>query len=122
MTRAVRGAIQVEENSRQAIESASVRLLGEIVRINAIDEHGIVSILFSITEDLSAGNPATGLRLVGFAATPLLCAQEPRIEGALPRTIRVLVTFESAGMREAVAVYLDGAESLRPDLPHGPGS
>ena len=119
MTRAVRGAIQVGENSQKAIETSAVRLVSEVLRANAIEEREIVSIIFSLTEDLTSANPATAIRRRGFAATPLFCAQEPRIEGGMPRVIRVLVTFESAERQEIIAVYLDGAEALRTDLTHG---
>ena len=70
MTKAVRGAIQVREDSRQAIGDAVVRLVTEILRANAIAENHIVSIIFSLTQDLTALNPATGLRQVGFADPP----------------------------------------------------
>jgi chorismate mutase len=116
MTRAVRGAIQLADISAAGIEQAGVRLVGEVLRANGIAENHIVSILFSMTEDLTAANPATGLRRVGYTSTPLFCTQEARIDGALPRVIRVLVTFESLERRSAVPVYLDGAEALRPDL------
>jgi chorismate mutase len=119
MTKAVRGAIQVGENSRHAIESSAVRLVEEVLRANDIAEERIVSIIFSLTEDLTAANPATGLRREGFAGTPLFCTQEPRIEGGMPRVIRVLVTFESQERRETVAVYLEGAAALRTDLGQG---
>jgi chorismate mutase len=116
MTRAVRGAIQVTENHAPTIEQASVRLVTEILLANGIAENQIVSIMFSLTEDLTAANPATGLRRTGFASTPLFCAQEARIDGALPRVIRALVTFDSLERRPSVPIYLDGAEALRPDL------
>jgi len=119
MTRAVRGAIQVGENSRPSIEEASVRLIGEILQRNSIAQDLIVSVIFSLTDDLSAANPATALRHVGFAATPLFCVQEARVDGAMLRVIRALVTYETQDARAAVPVYLDGAESLRADLPHG---
>jgi chorismate mutase len=116
MTRAVRGAIQLAENSAAAIERAGARLVTEILQANGIAENHLVSIVFSMTEDLTAANPATGLRRTGFASTPLFCTQEARIDGALPRVIRALVTFDSLERRAAVPVYLDGAEALRPDL------
>jgi chorismate mutase len=119
MTRAVRGAIQVEENSRLAIEDGTVRLVSEVLRANTIEEQQIVSIIFSVTEDLRAANPATSIRSKGFAHTPLFCAQEPRVDGGMARVIRVLVTFESPDGRETVPVYLDGAEAHRADLRHG---
>jgi len=119
VTRAVRGAIQVAEDSRRAIEDSTVKLVGEVLRANAIAEEQIISIIFSVTEDLRAASPATSVRTIGFAATPLFCAQEPRVEGSMERVIRVLVTFESPDRREPVPVYLDGAEALRTDLRHG---
>jgi chorismate mutase len=120
MTRAVRGAIQVSGNSVSSIEQAGARLVAEILDANGIAENQIVSILFSLTEDLTAANPAAGLRKTGFAATPLFCTQEARIDGALPRVIRVLVTWDSPERRTPVPVYLDGAEALRPDLDLSP--
>ena len=119
MTRAVRGAIQVADNSAPRIEQAAARLVTEILRANRIAENHIVSIMFSLTEDLTAANPATGLRRTGHAATPLFCTQEARIDGALPRVIRALVTFDSLERRPSVPIYLDGAEALRPDLGEG---
>jgi chorismate mutase len=119
MTRAVRGAIQVAENTATSIEQAGSRLVKEILKLNGIAENHIVSIVLSMTEDLTAANPATGLRQTGFAATPLFCVQEARIVGALPRVIRALVTWESPGRRAPVPVYLDGADVLRPDLARG---
>ena len=119
MTRAVRGAIQVEENAAHAISAATTRLVGEILRLNAIEEDRIVSVLFSLTEDLSAINPAAALRETGFSRTPLFCTQEARIDGAMPRVIRVLLTFEQVAQGETVPVYLDGAQALRADLSYG---
>jgi chorismate mutase len=121
VTRAVRGAIQVREDTRQAIGDAAVRLVTEMLRVNAVAENHIVSIIFSLTQDLTALNPATGLRRVGFAATPLFCTQEAAVTGSMPRVIRALLTWDSLERRDAVPVYLDGAESLRSDLPRGNG-
>ena len=121
MTRAVRGAIQVREDTAPAIAEATVRLVREILRANAIAENHIVSIIFSLTRDLTALNPATGLRRVGFASTPLFCAQEAHVVGGMPRVIRALLTWDSLERRETVPVYLDGAEALRADLTRGEG-
>jgi chorismate mutase len=119
MTKAVRGAIQVAKNDQHSIYAASQRLVAETLHVNMIRREDIVSIMFSLTLDLDAGNPATGLREKGFEETPLLCAQEARVEGGLPRIVRALITFESEPARKVKAVYLDGAEALRPDLTMG---
>jgi len=126
MIRAARGAIQVASDTREAIHAAGARLVRELLEANGLAESDLVSLVFSLTDDLGAGNPATGLRREGYADVPLFCVQEARVEGSMPRVIRLLATFETpaswtaAGRTRADAVYLDGARSLRPDLANGP--
>jgi len=116
MTKAVRGAIQVRENQQRVIYEASLRLVREMIKANALSAGDIISIIFSLTNDLDAGNPATGLREGGFVETPLFCVQEASIEGGMAGVIRALLTFEAREGQKTVAVYLDGAEALRPDI------
>jgi chorismate mutase len=114
--RSVRGASGVDRNSGEEIHSKAKQLVQEIVTRNQIVESEIISVLFSLTKDLTKGNPATGIRSSGFADTPLFCVQEADIDGALPRIIRVLVTYSTADDRLPVPVYLGRAANLRPDL------
>jgi chorismate mutase len=114
--RAVRGAVGIERNDRQEIHSGAERLVREILSRNKIEEGQIISILFSMTKDLTKGNPATGLRSYGFADTPLFCVQEADIDGAEPRILRVLVTYSAEVAGAPVPVYLGRAVELRPDL------
>jgi chorismate mutase len=116
MIRAVRGAVGIERNDAELIHSESSRLVREILKRNRIEEGRIVSVLFSVTKDLTKANPATGVRAQGFTATPLFCVQEADIEGAEPGIVRVLVTYEADGDAPAVPVYLGRAAELRPDL------
>jgi chorismate mutase len=87
---------------------------------NNLTPDDIVSIQFTVTEDLTALNPATALRRssVGSLASKcaLFCSQEPRYEGSLPGVVRVLVTAYMNEDARPVSAYLDGAEKLRPDL------
>ena len=117
--RAVRGAIQVPENSVAAIRAASVRLTSELLARNALAPGRIVSLVFSLTRDLSRANPAEAARSLGLAEVPLFCLQEAEVAGSLPRVIRALLTYETDGGGQPVPVYLDGAEVLRPDLYSG---
>jgi chorismate mutase len=90
----------------------------EILKQNAIQENDIVSVLFSVTNDLTVLNPATALRKAGLAqSVPLFACAEPFIESYLPSVIRVLVTYY--GNINPIHVYLNGAEVLRPDLNAG---
>jgi len=112
----VRGAIQVAENSAAAIRAAALRLTSELLARNALAPERIVSLVFSLTRDLTRANPAEAARSVGLPGVPLFCLQEAEVEGARPRMIRALLTYADEGGAQPVPVYLDGAESLRPDL------
>jgi chorismate mutase len=116
MIRAVRGAVGIGQNDAREIQSGAHRLVQEILSRNEIEEEQIVSILFSLTKDLTKGNPATGLRSYGFANTPLFCVQEADVEGSEPRILRALVTYSACGDDAPVPVYLGRAAALRPDL------
>ena len=74
--------------------------------------------IFSMTEDLTAAFPSTGVRsLPGFDMVPLFDARQCAIEGSLPRCIRVLLLIETdQGQQELCHVYQAGAAALRPDL------
>ena len=113
---AVRGAIRVGANEKSAIHEAAVRLAGEVVARNGIEIDRIVSILCSLTEDLTVANPATALRLDRFGDVPLFCVQEATVEGQMASLVRMLFTYDSAREERPQPVYLNGAERLRPDL------
>jgi chorismate mutase len=116
MIRAVRGAVGIDRNEAGEIHSGAHRLVREILSRNRIEEGRIVSVLFSVTKDLTKANPATGLRSDGFADTPLFCVQEADIEGAEPGIVRVLITYSAERGDAPVPVYLGRAAELRPDL------
>jgi chorismate mutase len=116
-TRAARGAIRVEADERETLLSATRRLLSELLERNAIATEDLVSILFTVTDDLRSVFPAEAARRMGLGKVPLLCAREIDVSGAMPSVVRVLLHFHSdAGLDDVVHVYLDGAESLRDDL------
>ena len=114
--RAVRGAIGVSENSGEAIRVAAARLTSALLARNAITSERIVSLVFSLTRDLTRANPAQAVRSLGLAGVPLFCLQEAEIESAMPRVIRALLTYSGGRRAQPIPVYLDGAEALRPDL------
>ena len=118
MVRGVRGAITVEENKKEAIEQAARTLVTKILSLNGFKNDMVSAIIFSVTKDLTASFPATGLRqLKGFRLVPLFDAVEPDIEGSLPMCIRVLILVDTDKPREEIChVYLGEAQKLRPDL------
>ena len=115
--RAIRGAIQVESNTVEAIYAGVKELLSEILVANALIPDQVISVILTSTVDLTADFPAAAAREIGFGAVPLLCAAEINVPGALPRVIRVLLHCESEKKSlEITHIYLKGAVALRRDL------
>lgn len=115
--RAIRGAIQVRDNSAQALNNAVPRLLQTIFEENGISFENAISILFTATPDLNADFPAAAARTLPIGDIPLICASEIDVPGALSRVVRVLIHVETTLSKQAIKhVYLDGAEVLRKDL------
>ena len=115
--RAIRGAIQVEENSTLAIATGTKELLVEIIKANSLEVSQVISVILTATPDLNAAFPAAAAREVGFESTPLLCAVEIDVPGALNRVIRAMVTVETdLSMKEISHIYLAGAKALRRDI------
>jgi len=114
---ALRGATQVDADQPELIHLAVSELLSELMAANDLAVEDFISVLFTATPDLTSDFPAVGARSIGFGATPLICASEINVPGALPRVIRVLAHVESDQPRaEAKHIYLKGAVALRKDL------
>lgn len=115
--RAIRGAVQVEGNTAEAIAAGTKELLAEILRANDLSVDAVISVLLTATPDLTATFPAAAAREVGFESTPLLCAVEIDVPGALPRVVRAMVTVESERSSQEIShIYLGGAKALRRDI------
>jgi len=112
--RAIRGAIQVDSNTPDAIESGVKELLPAILEANHLKPEGVISVILTCTPDLTAAFPAAFAREIGFGAVPLICAVEMDVPGALGLVIRVMLHAELEA--PASHIYLRGATSLRKDL------
>jgi chorismate mutase len=116
--RAVRGAIQVDVNDRDAILEGTTELVTEVLHRNRLDPDDLISIVFTATPDLNAEFPAYAARLLGLTDVPLLCTTEIAVPGSMPRVLRLLAHVETSLTRADVRhVYLRGASALRTDLP-----
>jgi chorismate mutase len=114
--RGVRGAISVENNTKEEIVAATKKLLNELINANYINKREIASIFFTVTADLNAEFPAVAARELGYTFTPLMCSVEIPVSGALPKIIRVLIHFNTDIFQENVKpLYLGEAKNLRPD-------
>ncbi|MDQ3935460.1 MAG: chorismate mutase [Actinomycetota bacterium] len=114
--RALRGAITVAENERDAILDGTEELVHAVMERNALSADDMVSCIFTCTPDLDAAFPAEAARRLGLSAVPLLCATEIGVGGALPRVIRLLVHCYADESSRPEHVYLREAVGLRRDL------
>lgn len=118
MTRGVRGAITTNEDSREAILSATQELLGRMLEANQItDFSSIGAMFFTLTDDLSAAFPAEAARMLGMQMVPLINSREIPVPGSLSKVIRVMMLWETDLPQAQVKhIYLREAVRLRPDL------
>jgi chorismate mutase len=113
---ALRGATTVDRNEADAILTATEALMREIMDRNDLGPDGVVSCIFTLTDDLDAEFPAVAARRLGFDRVPLLCAREVPVPGSLPMVIRVMIHYYAEPGHEARHVYLGEARRLRSDL------
>ena len=114
---AIRGAITVDSNTIEDVDSAVKEMLDAIYRENEITEDDVVFTLFSQTQDITKRNAAAAARKGGYSTcTPLFCVQEAFVENMLPLTVRVLIQLEKRMDKKPVMVYLKGAKALCPDI------
>lgn len=115
--RALRGATQVDADDRDQILEATTELVTEVMTRNTLTTDDVISVIFTVTPDLTAEFPALAARKLGFHDVPLLCASEINVPHALPRVIRLMAHIETDRPRSAVQhVYLRGATALRLDI------
>ena len=135
---AFRGAICTLDTEEEIIENVK-KIFTSIVKENGISEDDIVSVQFTTTPDITELNPATALRKAQVAPphAALFCSQEPVFKGSLPQVIRIMIfayvatesnsqpstepsvqTRASSDSQKFIpkSIYMNGAESLRPDL------
>lgn len=116
LCRGIRGATTVEENTAEAILSATRELLFIMIRANGIDVDDVASAIFTTTRDLTATYPALAARQLGWYDAALLCGHEMEVPGGLERCVRILVHWNTTrSPAEIVHVYLHDAKNLRPD-------
>ena len=115
--RAIRGAVQVDADSRDAILEGTAELDTAVMTRNDLTPDDVISVLFTVTPDLTAEFPALAARKLGFHAVPLMCATEIPVDRAMPRVVRLMAHVETERPRGQIQhVYLRGAAGLRLDI------
>lgn len=116
MCRGVRGAITVEDNTREAILAGTRELLVTLINLNGIHQEDLASAIFTTTPDLNAEYPAVAARQLGWHDAALLCAHEMDVPHGLEKCIRILLMWNTTRHPDEIRhAYLKGAANLRPD-------
>ena len=113
-TKGIRGAITVDNNTKSALERATIELLNEMTEKNNIKTNKISHVIFTTTKDLNADFPAKFARTVlGWDDVAMMCYNELDVEQALPMCLRVLIVLNCEENFTPQFVYLKGAANLR---------
>ena len=114
ISKGIRGAITVDENSDKAIELATLELLGELVEKNNIKPENISHAIFTLTDDLNAAFPAKFARKnLGWQTVAMMCFHELDVPNSLKMCLRILVVVNCDETFTPEFAYLKGAASLR---------
>lgn len=114
LSKGIRGAITIEENSVEAIKSATLELLNEMLKQNNISTNDISHVIFTLTDDLNAAFPAKFARTdLGWETVAMMCFHELDVPNALKMCLRVLIVVNCDEEFLPKFVYLKGAEILR---------
>ena len=114
---AIRGAIQIDADERDAILEGTAELVSAVMSRNDLTPDDVISVLFTSTPDLVAEFPALAARKLGFHAVPLMCSVEISVPGAMPRVVRLMAHVNTDKTRAEIQhVYLRGAVALRQDI------
>ena len=114
ITKGIRGAITVDDNSKEALKQATLELLTELVKTNNIDKALIAHVIFTTTSDLNSDFPAKYARIgFGWDKVAMMCFHELDVPDSLKMCLRVLIVYNCEKDFIPEFVYLKGAKDLR---------
>ena len=114
ITKGIRGAITVAENTPSSIKEATLELLSKMIERNNISVENISHVIFTLTNDLNAEFPAKFARIdMGWTDVAMMCFHELDVPNALPMCLRVLIVLNCETDFVPQFVYLKDASKLR---------
>ncbi|HLR14831.1 MAG TPA: chorismate mutase [Bacillota bacterium] len=118
VTRGIRGATTIQENTEKDILTCTKRLLEEMITRNNVKPEDVSHVFISVTEEIDAVFPAKALREFDhWTFVPVMCMREVPVQNSLPKCIRVMmVTHTNLEQHEVEHVFQNEAIQLRPDL------
>lgn len=115
---AIRGATTVVSNNKEEILNESAKLVQTIIIENLLDVDDIISMCFTMTNDLDKVYPSVAVReILNITDIPMLNFEEKYIEDSLRMCIRVMMYVNSEKSKTDIKhIYLNDAKDLRKDL------
>lgn len=114
ITKGIRGAITVEENTSEAIEKATMELLNEMIVKNEIKKEAISHVIFTLTNDLNAEFPAKFARIkLNWDDVAMMCFHELDVPDSLKKCLRILIVLNCDESFTPEFIYLMDAKNLR---------
>jgi chorismate mutase len=114
LSKGIRGAITVENNTIDALKIATLELLNEMIAKNKIEQKNISHVIFTLTDDLNIEFPAKFARQeLGWAKVAMMCFHELNVPNSLPKCLRVLIVLNCEDDFEPEFIYLKDAAKLR---------
>ena len=112
----IRGATTAKDNSVKEIEKSVIELVEELISRNNIIVKNILSITFSVTNDLNACFPASVARKCnGLDSVAFLDCQQMYVPNDVDFCIRLMAQVLLKTNKSVNHPYLRGAAKLRAD-------
>ena len=112
----IRGATTAKDNSVKEIENAVIELIEELIKRNNINVNNLLSITFTVTNDLDACFPASVARKCnGLDSVAFLDCQQMYVPNDVDFCIRLMAQVLLTPDRSINHPYLRGASKLRTD-------
>ena len=113
---AIRGATTASGNTSKEIENSVVELINELILRNSLDPKKILSITFTVTNDLDACFPASIARKrFGLDSVAFLDCQQMYLSDDVDFCIRLMALVILPTNSSINHPYLRGASNLRTD-------
>ena len=113
---AIRGATTAKGNKDYLIRDVVIELIQELITRNHLKEEDIISITFTVTEDLNSCFPASIARKhFNFDSVAFLDCQQMFVPNDVNFCIRLLALVYLEYDRQPINPYLNESSKLRPD-------
>ena len=113
---AIRGATTSKGDTNVFIKEAVIELIQELITLNNLNEEDIISITFTVTNDLTSCFPAAIARkYFNLNSVAFLDCQQMFVPNDIDFCIRLLALVNLETNREPLHPYLNGSSKLRPD-------